>query len=45
LRHVARKGEKQIQTLFWWADLTGRVLLKDLGVDCVMLKWISKKED
>jgi hypothetical protein len=37
-------GKGEVQTGFWWGNLTERDHLEDLGVDRKMiLKWIFKK--
>ena len=44
--HVARMGEEEVHTGFWWRDLMGGDHLEDLGVDgMIILKCIFKNWD
>jgi hypothetical protein len=44
--HVARIGESEVHTRFWWGDLREGDDLGDPGVDGrIILKWIFKKWD
>jgi hypothetical protein len=45
-RHVARVGEREMHTGFWWGDLREGNHLGDPGVDeRTILKWMFKKWD
>jgi len=42
--HVARMGEGEACTGFWWGNLMGRYHLGDPGVDGrIILRWIFRK--
>jgi len=42
--HVARAGEKEVHTRFWWGSLTGRDQLGDSSVGGrIILNWIFRK--
>jgi hypothetical protein len=44
--HVARVGEKERYTGFWWGNLRKRDQLEDASVnERIILKWIFRKWD
>jgi len=44
--HVARMGEEEVRTGFWWRDLMEGDHLEDLGLDGIIIfKCIFKKWD